>query len=53
MLNYSNDPKVRAYIDAAHADRSRAMTSALLGFFRALNPAHWAHKGPALANRPS
>ena len=53
MLNYSNDPKVRAYIDAAHADRSRAMTGAVRNFFRALNPANWAHKGPALVNRTS
>ena len=54
MFNFSTDPVVRRYVDAAHAERSRAMTDALRGLFRALNAATWgcAAKGPVLVNRP-
>lgn len=54
MFNFATDPQVRHYIDAAHAERSRAMTGAFRALFRALNPAHWGavNKGPVLMNRP-
>ena len=53
MFNFATDPEVRHYIDAAHAERSRAMTGALQAMFRALNPVNWgANKEPVLMNRP-
>ncbi len=54
MFNFATDPEIRRYIDVAHAERSRAMTGAILALLRALNPVHWgaAQKGPVLVNRP-
>lgn len=53
MFNFSTDPKIRHYIDAAHAERSRAITGTFRDMFRALNPLTWMQKEPVLANRPS
>ena len=53
MFNFSTDPKIRHYIDVAHAERSRAMTDTFRGLFRALNPVTWVSSAPALANRSS
>lgn len=54
MLNFSNDPVIRHYVDVAHAERSRAITGSFASLLRVLNPLTWvsARKGPALSNQP-